>query len=142
MSSPTLKNFIVEIRDSSIRFKSDKHKEAFRKYLRQWDGKAARMTIEDAKDSVRSDQMNRYYWLYLKTIAEETGSNKDSVHAWMADEFLQDKPINLFGKTKSKVRSTTKLKTSEFIEYLMNIESLTEIPRPDTTEYWGYSYHK
>ena len=136
-----IKNFHIKIKEGKIYFKSEHHKELFDKYIAQFKDGQYRLTVESVKEK-RSEQQHKYYWLYLGVISDLTGYTRDEIHEWAKGKFLTRDIKEMFG---SKVRiktSTTKLTKSEFTEYLMNISQATEIMLPDTTEFYGYSYHK
>ena len=62
----------------------------------------------------RSIQQNRYYHgVVCKLIADHTGYSGDEIHQLLAEQFLSYEKGG-----KSFVRSTTKLKTAEFENYL------------------------
>jgi hypothetical protein len=66
----------------------------------------------------RSNPQNNYLWAVpYQMIAEETGADTESIHHAMKEMFLSEKtsgPIKI-------VRSTTKLTTKEFSEYIDRI---------------------
>lgn len=65
----------------------------------------------------RTSPENRYYWgVVLKLIAEHTGYSTEECHAIFKDKFLSYEKFH-----RRFSRSTTKLKTVEFEEYLENI---------------------
>lgn len=135
-----IESFIVHINDGKIEWKSDHHEDLFRKYLRQFADGKYRLEIKKVSNK-RSLQQNRYYWLYLTMIAEETGYTKDEVHEWVKGRFLTKGIKEIFGD-KTRVRASTADRTKgQFIELLMEIEAVTGIPLPDTSEFLGYSYH-
>lgn len=74
------------------------------------------MTIE--KDHpTRSNQENRYYWgLMLKTISQDSGYTPEECHSIFGEMFLSYE-----NNGRKFVKSTTKLKTVEFEEYLEKV---------------------
>lgn len=74
------------------------------------------MTIE--KDHpTRSGQENRFYWgVVLKTIGDELGYTPEECHAIFGEMFLSYEKNG-----RQFVKTTTKLKTVEFEEYLEKI---------------------
>lgn len=62
----------------------------------------------------RSNQQNRYYWgVVCKLVSDHTGYMPEEVHQIMAEKFLSyEKDGRVF------TRSTTKLKTAEFEDYM------------------------
>lgn len=94
-------------------------------------GRNVRVTITDQKPK-RSTQQNNLYWLYLDLIEQETGNFADDLHILFKDKYLSKRRINVLGETVVKQPGTAELTKSEFAEYLMKIETDTEIPIPDT----------
>lgn len=92
--------------------------------------------------SKRSDEQNRYYWLYLGVVSRETGYTTNELHEWAKGKFLTKQVKQIFGDAVRERQSTTKLTKGEFVEYLIDIELATGIALPDTTEFFGFSYHK
>ena len=91
-----------------------------------------------AKKMTRSQKQNAYYWgVVLKIIGDEIGYLPDEVHQLMGKEFLsyEKEPGELF------IRSTTKLNTKEFEDYLSHVRrfAATElsimVPLPNETEF-------
>ena len=67
----------------------------------------------------RTTEQNRYYWgVVLKMISDESGYTPNEVHELLKGEFLKTGEIELGGIIKPTTKSTTKLKTDEFEEYL------------------------
>jgi hypothetical protein len=91
-----------------------------------------------SKKMNRSQKQNAYYWgVVLKIMGAEIGYLPDEIHQLMCKEFLsyERSPGELF------VKSTTKLSTVEFEDYLANVRrfAATElsifIPMPNETEF-------
>ncbi len=133
--------FHVTIKNSRIAFKSERHKEMFTMFLTQFNNREVMIEILEKK-SKRSDQQNRYYWVYLTMLSRETGYTKDEIHEWAKSACMPTQIKEIFGDKVRIKKSTAKLTIGQFCEYIMNIEQKTGIPAPDTTEYFGYSYHK
>lgn len=66
----------------------------------------------------RTKNQNATYWLWLTVIADETGHNPEEIH-----EYLKHKFLLCHDKKYPYVRSTTKLTTKEFSEYMQRIET-------------------
>lgn len=86
----------------------------------------------------RSQKQNAYYWgVVLKIMGDEIGYLPDEVHQLMGKQFLsyERSPGELF------IKSTTKLSTVEFEDYLSNVRrfAATElniyVPLPNETEF-------
>ena len=136
-----LNSFIIEIKEGVIVWKSDHHKQLYAKMLTQFsDGKYS-LEINPLK-SKRSDEQNRYYWLYLGVVSRETGYTSNELHEWAKGKFLTMQVKEIFGDKVRERRTTTKLTRGEFVEYLMEIELATGVELPDTTDFFGFTYHK
>lgn len=133
--------FHIKIEDNNLVFKSEDHKEMFKRWLGQWEGKDVSLEINEKK-SKRSDEQNRYYWLYLNLIEKETGHSVEELHSYFKGKFLTKNITELYGDKVRITKSTTELSRGEFVEYLVDISILTGIELPDTTAYFGYSYHR
>ena len=67
----------------------------------------------------RSDEQNRYlWWGVYKTIADSTGDDSEYIHWVMGMKFLVD-----HSKKAPYIKSTAKLTTTEFSEYIENIKN-------------------
>jgi len=85
----------------------------------------------------RTSAQNRYYWLFLTMICEETGeTNPERLHRLFAGMFLCTGIAKVFGKhTVRDVRSTTSLSKAEFSEYIDKIAAETGVQPPPTQGY-------
>ena len=96
------------------------------------------VTIDD-KAPRRSDAQNRFYWLYLTAIENETGNSKEDLHEHFAQRYLSlPESILTIGTTEQRIvkrRSTTDLSKSEFSEYMMKIERDSGVAIPDAEEF-------
>ena len=75
----------------------------------------------------RSIQSNRYYWAVLNEVirqtAEYTGHTKDELHEAFKDMFLKSNFVNvLTGESGERAKSTTKLNSAEFSEYVEKVK--------------------
>ncbi len=82
----------------------------------------------------RSDNINRYYWLYLGILSEQTGDDANSLHEYFKQKFLDPVYIRVRGEAIKLTRSTRTLTTGEMSEYIMRIAALTEIEPPNPQE--------
>jgi hypothetical protein len=121
-------------------WRSEEHKKMFRRFLEQFTGQV-RLDINPTK-SKRSEQQNRYYWLYLGMVSEATGHTTQELHDWARSKFLTEGIVQIFGDQVRQRASTTSLSVGDFIHYLMQIEQATGIPLPNTEDYFGVSYHQ
>lgn len=115
-----------------------KNQRNFDNAMTVFDGKEV-VLIVAKKTNERTRPQNNYLWsVPYKMIADETGSDQESVHHEMANMFLRE-----HGGTIPKVKSTTKLSTIEFNEYIDNVirwaASFLElyVPLPNEKEMWG-----
>lgn len=83
----------------------------------------------------RSLRQNRYYWgVIIKSVSDYTGYFPDEIHNFFKNEFLRDES----GKIP-RIKSTSRLSTSEFEEYLSRIRTFCSerigitIPLPNET---------
>jgi hypothetical protein len=88
----------------------------------------------------RSNKQNRYYWLCLNFIGNEIGEDPDELHDTFKAMFLTDRT----GKIPI-VRSTTKLNTMQFMEYMDKItrkmaETGITLPSPEDMYQDDYNY--
>lgn len=88
----------------------------------------------------RSLAQNRTYWNWIKTIAEVCGYEKEELHETFKIRMLGYQAKLIFGEPVQLVRSTSKLTTQEFAEYLTKIELLAaemsiKLPIPDDYHY-------
>ena len=136
-----IKSFHIEIQDGKVLFKSTDHRKLFDRYIEQFpDGKYT-LDIEPEKKS-RTSQQNNYYWFYLGLISEDTGYTTDELHTLFKGMFLSKEIKEVMGKPVRLTKSTTDLSVGEFCDYLASIALETEIQLPDTSDFYGYSYHK
>lgn len=98
-----------------FKFRSDNLEPTFKKIQEYVKGKDDFFVIEIQKSKrIRSLNQNKYYWgVVVKIIANHTGYTSDEMHQWLASEFLS---YNSKGRVFTK--STTKLNTLEFEQYL------------------------
>jgi hypothetical protein len=93
----------------------------FRALLKHLAGKAVVLTL-GKRTKRRSDEENRYYWgVVVKIIGDELGYDQDEMHAALKFKFLrrEAEPDGL--RVLDTVRSTAKLTTVEFEDYLDRI---------------------
>jgi len=70
----------------------------------------------------RSLSQNKLYWKWITCIGDSIGYERDELHAIMADKFLPDEIVEYGGKQIKKDKSTSRLNTKEFTEYLEKID--------------------
>lgn len=84
----------------------------------------------------RSLAQNRTYWLWLGIIGEFNGDSPEDLHELFKLRFLGHEEKTIMGESVTLVRSTAKLTTLEFGEYLVKVEMLAKqlgivLPYPD-----------
>ncbi len=88
------------------------------------------------KKPKRTEQQNRYYWLYLTLISKETGEQDiEGLHELFKGKFLTEKIATILGEPVRKKRSTTSLSVNDFSEFITAIETFTEIQAPPTENF-------
>jgi hypothetical protein len=106
------------------------NKKALQDFLHSVEGKQLAVSIGKER-GIRSDNQHRYYWAYLRIIANETGHTEDELHQLFKRLFLRPNIIKVLGR-EIKVPATTKeLSKIEFGEYLDRICAEVNIPLPD-----------
>lgn len=89
----------------------------------------------------RSLAQNKLYWKWITCIGDEIGYTSDELHAIMADKFLLDEIIEYGGKEIRKDKSTSRLTTKQFTEYLEKIDRFASaelgivLPSPEDIYY-------
>ena len=80
-------------------------------------GQRVEVIIRKPKTS-RSTLQNSYYWsVVVELLANELGYDKDEIHEILKYKFLQSNAMGM-----PYIKSTTKLSTGEFEEYLSKIK--------------------
>jgi hypothetical protein len=107
-----------------------------KKYLTPLNGQTVEVIIRKPKTK-RSDLQNNYYWgVVLEILSKELGYDQDELHEILKYKFL--KIESTLGM--EYIRSTTKLTTGEFEEYLEKIKRWAaeflgiNIPNPNEAE--------
>ena len=85
----------------------------------------------DINEIKRTTQQNRFYWLYLRIISEETGDDENNLHEYFKRKFLPPRFVSVLGKEIKLPATTTKLTKKEFGDYMERISILTDIPIPN-----------
>lgn len=89
----------------------------------------------------RSNPQNNLYWQWLGLLAKETGHTSEQLHEVFKRELLPRDYIVLAGVEKEVAKTTTKLSTAEFTDYLEQIAAFaaTELgvylPYPEDMQY-------
>jgi len=84
----------------------------------------------------RSVSQNRLMWMWLNIISNDTGNDPDDLHELLKMKFLGTEKKVFMGSEIERPKSTTKLSTLEFTNYLDKIETLATsigivLPHPE-----------
>jgi hypothetical protein len=117
-----------------FKFRSDNLEPTFKKIKDYVKGKDDFFVIEIHKSKkIRSLPQNKYYWgVVVKILGSHIGYTSDEMHQILASKFLSYRKMN-----GEFVKSTTKLNTLEFENYLDNCrqwasgEMQVHIPLPN-----------
>jgi hypothetical protein len=71
---------------------------------------------------VRSNDQNALYWMWLTCLEQETGQEKDSLHDYFREKYLQVTYDQVFDSERKILQSTTKLDTVAMKNYLDKIQ--------------------
>lgn len=70
----------------------------------------------------RSIPQNSLYWLHVACISEETGADRDEVHAELKRLYLPSETVTgMYGETIVRPVSTSKLNTAQFSAYIEKV---------------------
>jgi hypothetical protein len=100
------------------------------------EGKTYSVSISQKRE-VRTLPQNKLYWLWMRCISDETGNDKDDLHEFFKTKFLGSVPTQVLNEVFDKPRSTTKLNTKQFTNYLDLIQSFASaelgiiLPNPE-----------
>lgn len=95
--------------------------DAFRESVSKLAGKRVYVVV-DTERQKRSNDQNEYYWgVVLKLISEHTGYTVNELHDIVRYYFLGAEEKTIAGETVKILKSTTKLNTLQFEEYLGRI---------------------
>lgn len=84
----------------------------------------------------RSQAQSRLMWMWLGIIGNDTGNSPENLHEILKLKFLGTEKIKSLGYELEIPKSTTKLTTQEFTDYLDKIEGLAlsidiRLPHPE-----------
>lgn len=109
--------------------------EKVRGYLKGLEGKRIDVTIRKERSQRSTNQNNYYFGVVCKVLGDYFGYEVDDMHEALKLKFLQVGPCDV-----PTIKSTTKLNTSEFEDYLERIRrwAATEysvvVPLPNEAE--------
>ncbi len=128
--------FLATAKNGELNFGSDANNARLRDVLKHNEGKTFRLEM---LKSTRTLSQNRFYWLYLNVIAQETGDDANSLHEYFSRTFLPPRFIKAMGKEIKIPATTTTLSKTDFSEYLDRISGLTNIPIPNPSDAGFYT---
>ena len=94
----------------------------------------------------RTLDQNALLWLWLTCVSQETGNDKDALHEYFKQKFLQPEAVNVGGDEMNHY-STRKLTTAQFKEYLdkiqifASVELAITLPDPDDKIWEAFYEH-
>ena len=116
------------------------NKELFDDHMLSYEGKTVVITVGEQKKR-RSLNLNSYYWaVVVKLLSEETGYDKDEMHAVLKSMFLRTR-YQIKGVWVDSTKSTTKLSNKEMGEFIEEVKRFASttlgvyIPDPNEVEY-------
>lgn len=122
--------FIFKAENGKPRF-AEMSEVRFRDHLKAHDGKTYEIRLRETK---RTLQQNRFYWLYLEVIEAETGNSANDLHEYFKRVHLPPRFIMVMGKEVKIPASTTALSKWEMGEYMEKICAECAVPIPDPVE--------
>lgn len=95
---------------------------------------------------VRSLSQNAYYHVILNYLEEKTGNDHDTLHKRFRKKFLGFEIVDCLGEEEEKIKSTTKLDTKQFTDYIEKIcvfmaDFGIEIPQPKDPNFNDFLEH-
>jgi hypothetical protein len=124
---------IVEVEGGwRVRLNDEKYYRHFLKKLKLGDTVTVTLTNRRPK---RTENQNRYYWVYLSIIAEQTGHEPEELHELFKATCLPSKIVTVLGDQVRMKTSTTDLTVNDFCEYILKIEAKSGVPAPDSREW-------
>lgn len=118
------------------------NRKTFQAIVESFNGKRIEISFTKARKS-RSNQQNRYYWgcliPILKSTLKDLGNEftPEQVHDMLKYKFLKKDVHVKDGEFITKITSSTELSTSEFMDYIADIQRWSaeffgvEIPDPN-----------
>lgn len=135
----------IQIRTNVINGNLKRNRNQILETIKSFEGKELLITFEQPKKK-RSNNQNSYYWgiviVLIKSALKDTGNNLNTndVHDLLRLKFLKE-TISIkeeTGEIIERVKSTTELTTSQFMEYIAEIQQFAAeyfdviIPDPNT----------
>lgn len=118
---------------------TEEDREAVKAYIDKLPSGKAYTAEITKKQSKRSIDQNRLYWLWLNCIAKdgEMGYTADELHLVFVQKFLGARHREMYGEQVLDTPSTRKLSAEQFTDYLNRIEVFAnteldiQLPRPE-----------
>lgn len=135
----------IQIRSNVINGNLKRNRSQILETIKSFEGRDVLITFEKPKKK-RSNNQNSYYWgiviVLIKSALKDTGNNLNTndVHDLLRLKFLKE-TISIkeeTGEIIERVKSTTELTTSQFMEYIAEIQQFAAeyfdviIPDPNT----------
>jgi hypothetical protein len=135
----------VQITSNVINGNLKRNRSQILETIKSFEGKDVLITFEKPKKK-RSNNQNSYYWgiviVLIKSALKDTGNNLNTndVHDLLRLKFLKE-TISIkeeTGEVIERVKSTTELTTSQFMDYIAEIQQFAAeyfdviIPDPNT----------
>lgn len=135
----------IQIRTSVTNGKLTRNRNLILEAINSYEGKDVLITFEKIKKK-RSNQQNAFYWgiviVIIKSCLKSTGNNlsENDVHDLLRLKFLKE-TIAIkedTGEVIERVKSTTELSTSQFMDYIAEIQQFAaeyfDVIIPDPNE--------
>lgn len=135
----------IQIRTSVTNGKLTRNRNLILDAINSYEGKELLITFEKPKKQ-RSNQQNAFYWgivvVIIKSCLKSTGNNlsENDVHDLLRLKFLKE-TISIkeeTGEVIERVKSTTELTTSQFMDYIAEIQQFAaeyfDVIIPDPNE--------
>lgn len=95
--------------------------DSFKSELKKLAGRRVYILVDEERPN-RSNNQNSYYWgVVLKLISEHTGYTPEELHDILKYKFLGVEDKKILNETVKVLKSTTKLNTLQFEEYLQRV---------------------
>ena len=135
----------IQIRSNVINGNLKRNRSEILETIKSFEGRDVLITFEKPKKK-RSNNQNSYYWgiviVLIKSALKDSGNNLNTndVHDLLRLKFLKE-TISIkeeTGEIIERVKSTTELTTSQFMEYIAEIQQFAAeyfdviIPDPNT----------
>lgn len=113
-------SLIALVQDGTAQLSSDQ-RERMAKFIARREGKHIQITVRES-GKPRSLRQNAYLWsVVYQYIADETGHTTEDIHEFCKMKFLPRQFVEIAGDAYSISKSTTRLSTEEFGQYVDQI---------------------